>query len=107
MNLSEGERAPDQGGPVYFGLNFPETSIIFSLLYERRLCTPPRDQVMDEIERRELYPTARHIIPAAMDAIEDLESAMRDYLVAFAGEDAVRELETRVEKTIQKMREGN
>ncbi len=106
MSREPGEREPNQGGPVFFPLNFPETSIVYSILYERSICLPSREELLDEIERRELYPTTRHVIPQAMDCIEDIQEAMRAYLVAFTSESAVSELEKRVEIAIEKMKGG-
>jgi len=98
---AEGER---EGGPVAFPLSFLETSLIYSILYERSKCLPTREELLDEIARKELYPTSRHVIPIAMGSIDQVQDEMREYLVGYAGEKSVRELETRVEKTIEKLR---
>jgi len=104
MNGPERQGTP-QGVP-FFALDFVETSILYSILYERSKCLPSREEMLDEIERKELYPTTRHVIPKAMDHIDSVQDAMREYLVYFAGEKAVVELETRVDKTLEKLREN-
>lgn len=106
MSLPEEGRGPAGMAPVFFPLNFPEVSILYSILYERELCLPSREEVMDEIERKELYPTTRHIVPDAMDMVDDVRQNMREYLVAFAGEMSVQELEARVKKTIERLNGG-
>lgn len=92
--------------PVFFPLTFPEVSILYSILFERELCLPSREEMMDEIERKELYPTTRHVIPEAIDMLDVMRDNMREYLVAFAGEASVLELEERVKKTIERLNGG-
>lgn len=103
---SEGapEGAPE--GLLHFPLDFAEASIMYSILYERQKCLPSREELLDEIARRELYPTTRHVIPQALDYLEIIQKDMREYLVNYAGEKSVRELEDRVLKTIAIMRKG-
>ncbi len=98
-----GNGGSPQGAP-FFALDFVETSILYSILYERSKCLPSREEMLDEIQRKELYPTTRHVIPKAMDKIDSVQDAMREYLVCFAGEAAVVELENRVDKTLEKLR---
>ncbi len=95
------EREGAFAGLPIFPLDFIETSIMYSILYERSKCLPSREEMLEEIARRELYPTTRHVIPKAMDYIDAVQKEMREYLVGFAGEDSVRDLEQRVEKAIR------
>lgn len=103
MTAPNPEGAPG-GGPPLFPINFVEVSLLYSILYERSKCLPTREQMLDEIERRELYPTNRHVIPHAMDQIEETQGDMREFLVSFAGEMSVIELEKRVDKAIEKLK---
>lgn len=106
MMDGQAEGSPEQGGPI-FGLDFVESSIMYSLLYERYLVTPNRQALMDEIERRELYATNRHAIPKALDCIENIRLDLREFLVSFAGEEKVADLESRAQKAIEQMKRGN
>jgi hypothetical protein len=106
MTDGQAEGSPEQGGPI-FGLDFVEASIMYSLLYERFLITPNRKDLMDEIERRELYATHRHAIPKALDCIENIRQDLREFLVSFAGEEKVGELESRAKKAIEQMKRGS
>jgi hypothetical protein len=98
----EEERGPSRSGPAFFTLNFPAVSLMYSILFERDLCLPSREELMDEIERKELYPLTRHVIPQAMDDLDYIRESMRKYLVFFAGEAAVVDLENRVRKMIER-----
>lgn len=94
---------PDE--PV-FGMSFVETAMLYGAIYVQELRGPSKAQLMDEIERRELFVGKRHIIPGAIEAKRNLVQDMRAFLVACVGEEKVLRLESDSRKTLA-MLEGN
>lgn len=99
--MSDGMENPKE---TFFAMEFTEAAMVYSILFERALSMPPIENLMDEIERRELYVQHRAQIPEALKQAENLRLDLREYVMAIAGETQVLNLEAQVKKMYEHTR---
>lgn len=91
-------------GEPMFPLDLAEALSIYSMLFEQNTRFPSDAEVMDEIERRELFPGKRDVIPKSLEMRRELIADLRDFLVQVVGPDQVAALEQSLLKMIAERR---
>lgn len=97
--------APEPEGDIgddipVFDLMIHEAAMIYSILYGQSLRAPSNSEIMDEIERREMFVGMRRHIPNAMQAKVQLIADLRAFLAEHFGSDGISSLEKDVQKTL-------
>lgn len=79
-----------------FGLSREEAGVVYGMLYSQSLVDPPFSELMDEVEKRELFVKTRSQISKAVEIRARLFLDLRDFVVSFAGEESVLEMEKQI-----------
>lgn len=87
------------GEPV-FPLGLAEALSIYSMLFEQNTRFPSDAEVMDEVERRELFPGKRDAIPKSLEMRRELIADLRDFLAHVIGPEQLISLEQSLLKMI-------
>jgi hypothetical protein len=90
------ENAEAGEGPVPFDLDFAEVGLVYGLLYTQSIVELSPSDLMDEIEKRELFANNRAAIPLVIETKLRLLTDMRDYMTAHAGEEEVLKMEAQI-----------
>jgi hypothetical protein len=88
-------------GPAPFDLDFAEVGLVYGLLYTQSIVEMSPSDLMDEIEKRELFANHRGAIPLVIENKLRLLNDMREYIVAYAGEGEVLKMEAQIRSMIE------